>query len=283
MSNPSRQTMGPDPSPDAPKWARDPPHAVSSTTRRLTARTFHNLLKATENNRLASENNLRATENMARVTEKGIEAADHAIEAAKDVVRVVNDGPVPRTVRNQRSVFGILGRVVLAVSAAAVVAFFMIAKPPPLRNLSTNERTADTTSLDSQFAQFAAQPHGSATTPTASPAPTTPAATDQTAASSSVRQLDHDEVVTLLKLGEELATVGDLAAARVALKRAAEAGNPRASLALGATYDPIVLAQLGVRGIQADIAMARTWYEKAKEFGSADAPWRLELLASRDH
>jgi hypothetical protein len=26
--------------------------------------------------------------------------------------------------------------------------------------------------------------------------------------------------------------------------------------------------------------MARTWYEKAKEFGSAEAPRRLEILAS---
>jgi hypothetical protein len=32
----------------------------------------------------------------------------------------------------------------------------------------------------------------------------------------------------------------------------------------------------------ANIAMARTWYEGAKEFGSKDAPRRLELLASRD-
>ena len=28
-----------------------------------------------------------------------------------------------------------------------------------------------------------------------------------------------------------------------------------------------------------DVAMARTWYEKAREFGSATASQRLELLA----
>jgi TPR repeat protein len=52
-------------------------------------------------------------------------------------------------------------------------------------------------------------------------------------------------------------------------------------LALGATYDPIALQKLGVRGVSADIAMARSWYEKAKEFGSAEGQARLEALASQ--
>jgi hypothetical protein len=47
---------------------------------------------------------------------------------------------------------------------------------------------------------------------------------------------------------------------------------------MGATYDPIVLAKLGFRGISADVGRARSWYEKAKEFGSPEAPRRLELL-----
>jgi TPR repeat protein len=37
-----------------------------------------------------------------------------------------------------------------------------------------------------------------------------------------------------------------------------------------------------VIGVVPDIAMARAWYEKAKEFGSTDASLRLELLASRE-
>jgi TPR repeat protein len=50
---------------------------------------------------------------------------------------------------------------------------------------------------------------------------------------------------------------------------------------LGATYDPVVLAKIGVRGMGADIEKARGWYEKAKEYGSPDAPRRLEMLANR--
>jgi TPR repeat protein len=50
--------------------------------------------------------------------------------------------------------------------------------------------------------------------------------------------------------------------ARIALQRAAEAGDAQAAVALGATYDRTVLAKLGVVGISADIAKARSWYEK---------------------
>jgi len=50
-------------------------------------------------------------------------------------------------------------------------------------------------------------------------------------------------------------------------------------MALAATYDPAVLRQLKVYGLTGDIAMARSWYEKAKEFGSQAASQRLELLA----
>jgi len=75
--------------------------------------------------------------------------------------------------------------------------------------------------------------------PAALPA-ATPAAVDQTtASSSSIRQLDRDEVNMLVKRGEEFLMTGDFAAARLMLQRAAEAGDPHASLDLGATYDPI--------------------------------------------
>jgi len=40
-----------------------------------------------------------------------------------------------------------------------------------------------------------------------------------------------------------------------------------------------VLRTLGIFGVTPDVAMARSWYEKAKAFGSAEAPRRLELLA----
>jgi TPR repeat protein len=50
---------------------------------------------------------------------------------------------------------------------------------------------------------------------------------------------------------------------------------------LATTYDPNVLDELGVRGVAGDPTTARLWYEKAKEYGSREAPRRLELLASQ--
>jgi TPR repeat protein len=86
------------------------------------------------------------------------------------------------------------------------------------------------------------------------------------------------------------------------LQQAAEAGNATAALELGATYDPIELEKLDARAPVAsilpslavsvgniehkavpDVAMARTWYQKAQELGSTEAAERLErLLAGRD-
>ncbi len=96
------------------------------------------------------------------------------------------------------------------------------------------------------------------------------------------RQLDQEEVADLMKRGEAFIAVGDLAAARLVLQRAAEGGDPRATMTLAGTYDPIVLEKLGVQGLASDIALARKWYERAKELGSQEALRRLEMLASRD-
>jgi TPR repeat protein len=73
---------------------------------------------------------------------------------------------------------------------------------------------------------------------------------------------------------------GDVAAARVVLRRAARSDDPQAALALGGTYDPSVLKKLGIIAFHADPAQAREWYRKAAELGSADASLRLEQLVT---
>jgi TPR repeat protein len=103
----------------------------------------------------------------------------------------------------------------------------------------------------------------------------------QPPASNVVRRLDPEDIKRLIKQGEQFAAAGDLVTARLVFQRAAEAGDATAALAMGASYDPIVLADLGFRGISADVGKARSWYEKAKEFGSLEASRRLELLAHR--
>ena len=99
-------------------------------------------------------------------------------------------------------------------------------------------------------------------------------------AASQPRQHDADEIALMMKSGAELMANGDISAARLMYQRAAEAGDAMAALALAETYDPLVLRRLNPKGgITPDIALAHTWYEKAKDLGSAVAPERLERLA----
>ena len=95
------------------------------------------------------------------------------------------------------------------------------------------------------------------------------------------RALDPEEIKLLTKQGEQFAAAGDLVTARILFQRAAEAGDATAAMALGATYDPNVLAKLGVVGMVADVEKARSWYRKAESFGSPEASRRLNALANR--
>jgi hypothetical protein len=126
-------------------------------------------------------------------------------------------------------------------------------------------------------AQSATSVH--AETPAAVPAG--PAPDQAVSTGQPVRTLDAESIKLLMQQGEQFVASGDLVTARLVYRRAAESGNAAAALALGATFDPIVLAKIGVRGVGADVEKARSWYEKAKEFGSPDAPRRLEMLANR--
>lgn len=178
----------------------------------------------------------------------------------------------------------ILGCLALAASTAAFVAVFILTSPPRSANVTAKERIVDAILADSRFAE---QPVGTAIM---TPSPATARrpslepsilATTGPMPASPIRRLDDDEVAMLEERGQRLMAIGDVATARLMLQRAAEAGSPRASLDLGATYDPMVLGQLALRGIKADTALARAWYEKARQFGSAEAAHRLELLANQ--
>jgi hypothetical protein len=90
---------------------------------------------------------------------------------------------------------------------------------------------------------------------------------------------DADDVELLLKQGQDFIAAGDLATARVVLRRAADAGAAAAALALGQTYDPKALAKMRARGVVPDAEEARRWYETAQKLGSGEAAQRLERLA----
>jgi outer membrane biosynthesis protein TonB len=114
-------------------------------------------------------------------------------------------------------------------------------------------------------------------------APRAAAVAEPTIPGDAIHQLDPNEIASSLRRADALIASGDLAAARLVLRRAADAGDARAAMMLAETYDPAILEKLGVHGIMPDLAMARGWYEKAKKFGATEATQRLELLASKQH
>lgn len=96
------------------------------------------------------------------------------------------------------------------------------------------------------------------------------------------RRLDDAELEMLVKRGNDFLGNGDLAAARLLFRRAAEGGSAEGALALGATFDPVVMQRLGAVGTAPDVTLARQWYQRAIELGSATASQRLAgLQASR--
>jgi hypothetical protein len=90
--------------------------------------------------------------------------------------------------------------------------------------------------------------------------------------------LASDEIAMLLKRGKDAFSTGDLAAARLLLRRAAEAGSAEAALALGATFDPLIIRRLGAIGAAPDAVQARQWYQKAVALGSPTASQPLAQL-----
>ena len=93
-----------------------------------------------------------------------------------------------------------------------------------------------------------------------------------------VRRIDPDELAALLKRAKGLLAIGDITAARLLLERAADAQEAEAALMLAGTYDPQVLGVQDMRSVTPDPAMARAWYQKAAQLGSADARRRLSQL-----
>ncbi len=110
--------------------------------------------------------------------------------------------------------------------------------------------------------------------PAPSPVPTVNAVPEPRPAA----PLPQDEIVSLLKRGQDLLAAGDIASARLLLTLVAEAGNAEAAFILAGTFEPTMLARLRAVGVQGDPAKARAWYARAAELGSLEASKRLQAL-----
>lgn len=85
------------------------------------------------------------------------------------------------------------------------------------------------------------------------------------------------DIAALVARGDALLNSGDIVSARLYYERAANAGDSRAAMLMGETYDPDFLARAGVRGVRGDAAIADSWYRRARELSDRDAARGSEI------
>jgi len=124
---------------------------------------------------------------------------------------------------------------------------------------------------------IAALPPAAAPQPPAAASPQQPPAQPRADAP---RELSPNEIASMVRRAQEMLANGDIKAARLLLLRAAEARDARAALALAKTFDPIALRQLNTADPGPDVAQARNWYQRAREWGAPEAQRQLDALAS---
>src|SRR5260370_23206086 len=89
-------------------------------------------------------------------------------------------------------------------------------------------------------------------------APAAAAVPELTTPGDAVHHLDPDVIASLLKRADALIASGDVAAARLVLRRAADARDARAAMTLPGTYDPAILGKLTVHAFSPDLPMPQT-------------------------
>jgi hypothetical protein len=292
--HPSRSAQDAEPSPYAPKWVREgrmPPRKVVPLRMPAAPQLMPAPVAVP-----AAPTAPRPTYNL-----------DPDEAARKRMMQRHSPDPQPLTVPPTQDpvglALGVVARLIVAGCAAAAVAMLLIgvipfpfklgsaamrettsvgpvAWPPSdaaaERPVKSTQRLSDDESVGNV---------GNAGTVAAAPPPARVATVSVRAAQAGVADqwaLDAGEVERLTKRGEDYLAQGDIAAARLILARAAEARDARAAFSLAATYDPAVLKQLRVVGFRPDIAQARTWYEKAAVYGSAEASQRLAALSNTE-
>ncbi len=92
--------------------------------------------------------------------------------------------------------------------------------------------------------------------------------------------LPPDLIALVLRRGDAMERRGDISAARLLYARAARAGSAEGATAMGKTFDPAALAELGLRDVTADPDLAASWYLKAMALGDRQAASRLQKLGS---
>jgi hypothetical protein len=89
------------------------------------------------------------------------------------------------------------------------------------------------------------------------------------------------EIAELLARGDSFVVIGDIASARVFYERAASAGDGRAALRMGTTFDPAFLRRAGLPRTFGDPAQARSWYRRAFDLDDDKVKRRRNAVDTR--
>jgi hypothetical protein len=151
----------------------------------------------------------------------------------------------------------------------------------PVQPPTINQPSQQPLSTNSPIPVIPPPPSDASPPAQAATSPEPPPASSSAVKQSLARQaptLDESEIATLIARGNKLLKDGDFAAARLLFERAANAGSAEGALALGSTYDPVVIKRLGAIAVKADVETARNWYQVAADRGSAAAKLQLANL-----
>jgi TPR repeat protein len=88
--------------------------------------------------------------------------------------------------------------------------------------------------------------------------------------------LPAEQITALLARGGAFVRTRDIASARLLYERAADAGNGRAALRMGESFDPAFLDSIGIHRMLGDRQLALSWYRRASDLGDTEAALLLQ-------
>ena len=90
-----------------------------------------------------------------------------------------------------------------------------------------------------------------------------------------------EQITALLTRGDAFVRTRGIASARLFYERAADAGNGRAALRMGESFDRAFLDSIGIYRMIGDRPVALSWYRRARDLGDTEAAQLLHKLESR--
>ena len=212
-------------------------------------------------------------------TVAGSDARDPVI-----AIRPLEQGPLPPSYSDHRptddSLKPVAPEPTVAGLPGATDSLIVPFAAPPVAPEPTPEKNAAAPN-SAGLPPAAGSPTGAASSQSAGASEAASSSLGAPALASSSARLSAPEISELSEHGDALLRTGDIASARLFYERAAAAGDGRAALRLGATFDPAFLGRAGLSNVRGDAVEARLWYNRALDLGAAEAERQLKSLEAK--